>query len=62
MTLSFEPFGPLYELASRLAQRAAPGSPQRSVAPVDVISDAGAITLIIDVPGSAAECRRARAG
>jgi HSP20 family protein len=55
MTLLFEPFGPLYELESRLAQRAASASPQRSVAPVDVISDGDAITLTMDVPGLKAD-------
>ena len=51
MTLLFEPFGPLYELESQRGQRAAAAPPQRSVAPVDAISDAGAITLVMDVPG-----------
>jgi HSP20 family protein len=51
MTLLFEPFGPLYELESQLAQRAASASAQRSIAPMDAISDGGAITLIVDVPG-----------
>jgi HSP20 family protein len=53
MTLLFEPFGPLYELESRLAQRAASAS--RSVAPVDVISDGDVITLTMDVPGLKAD-------
>jgi len=55
MTLLFEPFGPLYELESRLAQRAASALPQRPVAPMDVRSDADAITLIMDVPGLKAD-------
>jgi HSP20 family protein len=55
MTLLFEPFGPLYELESQLAQRAAPASQQRSVAPMDVVSEADAITLVMDVPGVKAD-------
>ena len=55
MTLLFEPFGPLYELGGQLAKRTVPASPRRSVAPMDVISDADAITLSIDVPGLKAD-------